>query len=140
MLFILGMACEHAFGRGPFLFLYVSACVTGSLADDGLDVPTVGASGAIFGLAGALISLIVAHRQRIELRDHRVVSSWRSGPIYTLVLGLLSPIVANSCHLGGLLGGLILDASLPPRDLLTDRARVSRPTTHLQSTFALTAP
>src|SRR5439155_16714929 len=31
MLFVLGMACEHAFGRGPFLFLYVAACVAGSL-------------------------------------------------------------------------------------------------------------
>ncbi len=33
MLFILGMACEHAFGRGAFLFLYLAACVVGSLVD-----------------------------------------------------------------------------------------------------------
>src|SRR5271155_5028930 len=70
MLYILGMACEHAFGRGPFLFLYVSACVVGSLMTMTTLMPTVGASGAIFGLAGALLASIVAHRDQIELRDH----------------------------------------------------------------------
>jgi rhomboid protease GluP len=72
MLFILGMACEHAFGRPGFLFLYVAACVVGSLTTMVSDVPTVGASGAIFGLAGGIIALLYVHRRRIELRDHRV--------------------------------------------------------------------
>ena len=75
MLFILGMACEHAFGSGAFLFLYVAACVVGSLLTMATATPTVGASGAIFGLAGAVLSMIVAHRHRIELarssRGHR---------------------------------------------------------------------
>ena len=31
MLFILGMACEHAFGRRSYLFLYTACCVTGFL-------------------------------------------------------------------------------------------------------------
>ena len=108
MLFILGMACEHAFGRGPFLFLYVSACVTARCWRWRTTMPTVGASGAIFGLAGALLSSIVAHRHRIELRDHRVAIVLAVWATYTLALGLLSPIVSNACHLGGLLGGLIL--------------------------------
>ena len=87
MLFILGMACEHAFGRGPFLFLYVSACVTGSLLTMTTTTPTVGASGAIFGLAGAVLSSIVAHRHRIELRDHRVAIVLAVWATYTLALG-----------------------------------------------------
>ena len=121
MLFILGMACEHAFGAQSFLFLYVAACISGSLLAMTSQVPTVGASGAIFGLAGAIISLVYVHRKRIELRDHRVGIVLAIWSIYTLVLGALSPIVANSCHLGGLVGGLILGAVyLPPRSWLTE--------------------
>jgi rhomboid protease GluP len=125
MLFILGMACEHAFGRGPFLFLYSAACVAGALATMAGRSPTVGASGAIFGLAGALVSTIVVHRRRIELRDHRIGIVLAVWAIYTLGLGLFNPIVSNACHLGGLLCGLVLGAVLPSA-LLTDRGELGR--------------
>jgi rhomboid protease GluP len=139
MLFILGMACEHAFGRGPFLFLYVSACAAGSLLAMSEAMPTVGASGAIFGLAGALLATIVAHRHRIELRDHRVAIVLTVWAIYTLGLGLLSPIVSNACHVGGLLGGLVLGWLLPSA-LLTDRRELAaRPLTRLQVALAVAA-
>ena len=139
MLFILGMACEHAFGWQAFLFLYVSACVTGMVATFFSNEPTVGASGAIFGLAGAIISMLYVNRHRIELRDHRVGFVLAIWSIYTLVLGLLSPIVSNSCHLGGLVGGLFLGALLPAA-ILADRTELARrPTSRLQSTLALTA-
>ena len=139
MLFVLGMACEHAFGRGPFLFLYVSACVTGSLLAMGTTMPTVGASGAIFGLAGALLASIVAHRHRIELRDHRVAIVLAVWATYTLALGLLSPIVSNACHVGGLLGGLILGWLLPPALLADRRELAARPLTRLQAALAVAA-
>jgi rhomboid protease GluP len=139
MLFILGMACEHAFGWQAFLFLYVSACVTGAILTLVSGVPTVGASGAIFGLAGAIISMMYVNRKRIELRDHRVGIVLAIWAIYTLLLGAFSPIVANSCHLGGLLGGIILGAVLPPA-LLADRTELSqRPATRLQTALALGA-
>ena len=57
MLFILGMACEHAFGWQVFLVpLRVGLRHRCAAVTLDLDVPTVGASGAIFGLAGAIIS------------------------------------------------------------------------------------
>jgi membrane associated rhomboid family serine protease len=137
MLFILGMACEHAFGLGPFLFLYVAACLAGSLAVMHSAAPTVGASGAIFGLAGAVVALIVVRRRQIELRDHRlgiVLAIW---VIYTLGLGALNPIVSNSCHMGGLLGGLTLGAILPPA-LLSDRRELAgRVMTRVQTCLAI---
>ena len=120
------MACEHAFGRGPFLFLYVWACVAGSLAAMASATPAVGASGAIFGLAGARdrdrLSCIVSD---IELRDHRVGIVLVVWAVYTLGMGVFNPIVSNSCHLGGLVGGLVLGALLPPA-VLTDRERTGR--------------
>ena len=100
MLYILGMACEHAFGRGPFLFLYVAACVAGALATTTTRSPTVGASGALFGLAGALVSNIIVHRRRIELRDHRlgiVLAVWA---VYTLWSGTFQPNRVECVPLG----------------------------------------
>jgi rhomboid protease GluP len=114
MLFILGMGCEHAFGRGPFLFLYLAACVSGSLFALESSLPGVGASGAIFGLAGALITMITRHRARIEIRDHRVSIVLVIWAIYNLFLGAFSPIVSNYSNLGGLFGGSILGLLLAP--------------------------
>ena len=65
-----------------------------------------------------------------------VLAVWAT---YTLVLGLLSPIVSNACHVGGLLGGLVLGWFLPPA-LLTDRRELAaRPTTRLQTAIAVAA-
>lgn len=139
MLFVLGMACEHAFGRQGMLFLFVGTCITGSLLAMFGELPVVGASGAIFGLAGALIALMYVHRRRIELRDHRVGIVLAVWSAYTLALGLLSPIVSNAAHLGGLIGGLALGALLPTA-LLNDRAELaSRPTTRLRTILTLAA-
>lgn len=139
MLFILGMACEHAFGRGPFLFLYVWACITGSLAAMLTPTPTVGASGAIFGLAGAVIALIVVHRHEIELRDHRVGFVLLVWAIYALGMGFFSPIVSNSSHLGGLVGGLVLGALLPPAVLMDRGELAERGMTRVQTGLSVAA-
>jgi len=139
MLFILGMACEHAFGRGPFLFLYVAACAASSLAVMVSATPAVGASGAIFGLAGALIATIRIHRRHVELRDHRVGIVLAVWAVYTLGLGAFIPIVSNSGHLGGLIGGSILGLVLPSA-LLTDRGELAgRPVTRLETGIAIAA-
>jgi rhomboid protease GluP len=114
LLFVLGMACEHAFGHGPFLFLYLAACATGSVFAMQSSRPEVGASGAIFGLAGALITMIMVHRSKIEIRDHRVSIVLIVWAIYNLFLGAFSPVVSNAAHLGGLLGGSILGLLLAP--------------------------
>lgn len=126
MLYILGIACEHAFGLGPFLLLYVTACIAGSLAAMITEWPTVGASGAVFGLAGATVALIFMHRTRIEIRDHRIGIVLAVWAIYTLGMGFFSPIISNACHLGGLLLGLVLGAILPVA-MLVDRNRDAKP-------------
>src|SRR3989454_763595 len=68
-LYILGMVCEHAFGHGQFVILYVTSALAGSLVSLLTSPgPSVGASGAIFGLQGAAIVLFRAHRDRLLLR------------------------------------------------------------------------
>ena len=130
MLFILGMACEHAFGRGPFLFLYVAACVAGSLVAMISGTPTVGASGAIFGLAGALIAMIRApSAARSSSATIVSASSWRYGRSIRWASGLFNPIVSNSCpprRPARRLDPRFLSAPA----LLTDRRRTGRSADH----------
>ncbi|PYN43352.1 MAG: hypothetical protein DMD95_14115 [Candidatus Rokuibacteriota bacterium] len=69
-LFILGMLCEAAFGHAQFVLLYVLSGLAGSLVSLAVSVgPSVGASGAIFGLQGAAIMLFRLHRDRLLVRD-----------------------------------------------------------------------
>jgi rhomboid protease GluP len=124
ILFVLGMACEHGFGRPQFVLLYVASGILGSscsLLGGGV---SVGASGAIFGLAGALIVLFWRHRGLLHLRDRRigvVLAVWAG---YQFLLGLLNPSVNNLAHLGGLLGGAALGSVLRPA-VLDGRHEVS---------------
>lgn len=127
MLYILGMACEHAFGRGRYLFLYLACGIAGNaLAMAFSDVPTVGASGAIFGLVGATIGLTFARRHDLEVRDRRlglVLAGWSA---FSLITGLLDPFISNSAHFGGLATGLVLGATIRPV-ILADPHRPASP-------------
>jgi len=124
MLYILGMACEHAFGLGRFLFLYTAAGIAGNaLAMTAGDVPTVGASGAIFGLVGATIAMAFVHRRELETRDAKVGVVMAGWSAFMLVVGMFSPFVSNEAHFGGLVAGLALGATLRP--VILDPGRVS---------------
>jgi rhomboid protease GluP len=139
MLFILGIACEHAFGSPQLLFLYVVAAIGGSCLSLTNAKISVGASGAIFGLAGALLGMFRRNRASLHVRDHRigfVIGVWAA---YTILFGFLSPIVDNMAHLGGFLTGVILGLGLPPA-LLHDREEFNRrPSVLIMMSVALMA-
>ena len=114
-LFILGMVCEHAFGRGQFVVLYVASGLAGSLVSLMTSPgPSVGASGAIFGLQGAAIVLFRTQRDRLLLRDRRVGFVLLIWAIYTIAGGLLTPLIDNGAHVGGALGGTLVARRLHP--------------------------
>jgi membrane associated rhomboid family serine protease len=102
-LWFVGQVLEPAIGRVNFAAVYLASLFTGSFGAL-LFQPhalTVGASGAIFGIFGAL--LIVARARGIPF--------WQSGLGPVLVLNLLFSIsfrgISIGGHLGGLVGGLI---------------------------------
>src|SRR4029450_5393954 len=65
-LYILGMVCEAAFGPVQFVALYVLRGLAGSIVSVLVSAgPSVGASGAIFGLQGAAIVLLRRERERL---------------------------------------------------------------------------
>jgi rhomboid protease GluP len=114
-LFILGMLCESAFGRAQFVVLYVLSGLAGSLVSVAVSPgPSVGASGAIFGLQGAAIVLFRVHRDRLLVRDRRVGFVLLIWAIYTIVGGLMTPFIDNGAHIGGALGGALIARRLHP--------------------------
>lgn len=107
-LFVFGPPLERILGRLRFLALYATSIVTGSLGVLLLSPQalTVGASGAIFGLLGAIV---VAQRAAgISLRSSGVLTLL----IINLVFTLAVPGISIGGHLGGLAGGLIAGSVL----------------------------
>ena len=114
-LFILGMLCEHAFGRSQFLVLYVLSGLAGSVVSLLTSAgPSVGASGALFGLQGAAIVLFRTHRDRLLIRDRRIGFVLLVWAIFTIAGGIMNPLIDNGAHLGGALGGALIARRLPP--------------------------
>jgi membrane associated rhomboid family serine protease len=98
-LYFVGMVLEPAIGHVNFGAVYFASLLAGSfgalLFQPG--VPTVGASGAIFGIFGALI--VVAY--------HRGIPIWRSGLGFVLLFNLLFSFTYSGISVGGHLGGLV---------------------------------
>ena len=117
-LYILGMASEHAYGTRPMLLVYLASGVAGSLLSIAMGPgPSVGASGAIFGLMGAVMVLFWKHRHELLVRDKRigvVIAAWA---VFTIVTGLMVPMIDNAGHVGGLLGGIAAAWVIRPRIL-----------------------
>ena len=105
-LFIVGPRLEDFFGKWKYLLIYFISGVSASLLSIGLngDVISVGASGAIFGLFGALVYFGYSYRGYIGtiIRSQIV-------PIvlYNLFIGFFIPGIDMWGHVGGLIGGVI---------------------------------
>lgn len=105
-LFIIGPRVEDFFGKWKFLLIYFISGISASLLSIGLNnnVISVGASGAIFGLFGALIYFGYSYRGYIgALVKSQVI------PIvmYNLIMGFFIPGIDMWGHIGGLIGGII---------------------------------
>jgi membrane associated rhomboid family serine protease len=102
-LYFVGPSLEAAVGKVNFIAIYFASLLAGSFGALLLTPlsPTVGASGALFGLLGALV--VVAH--------YRGISIWSSGLGPTLLINIVFSLtiadISIGAHLGGFVGGLI---------------------------------
>ena len=127
-LFILGMVCEHAFGRVQFVWLFVMSGVAGSVVSMFTSPgPSVGASGAIFGLQGAAMVLFRRYRDRLLVRDRRIGLVLLVWALFNILQGVASPAIDNGAHIGGLVAGALLARGLHPvvLDPLSDDDRAT---------------
>jgi rhomboid protease GluP len=110
VLFSIGLFIESLAGRVPFVVLYLVCGLGGSAASLAWhpSVVSAGASGAIFGLYGALLGFLARHRDSIPAAS---LASLRKGAVtfigYNLLYGL-RPGVDMSAHLGGLATGFLI--------------------------------
>jgi len=106
-LWFVGSAVEQALGRGRFLLVYIVSGLAGSA---GALVytptsPTVGASGAIFGILGAAL---VLERQR----NYVLGGSALALVVINLVLSFAISGISIGGHIGGLVGGVLSTLAL----------------------------
>jgi membrane associated rhomboid family serine protease len=101
-LYFMGPALEQAIGRINFTVVYFTALLGGSFGALLFEplAPTVGASGAAFGVLGALI--VIAHARRISI--------WETGLGLTLVINVAFSLTIKNISIGGHLGGFVAGA------------------------------
>ena len=121
----LGNLAERIFDRWSYILIYTMCGLAGSLASLWWHplVVGAGASGAIFGLAGALIAAL--YLGKLPFPKAAVAHTLRSLLIfagYNLFFGAVGAGVDNSAHLGGLVTGLALGAVVAKQ--LTEPAEV----------------
>jgi membrane associated rhomboid family serine protease/Flp pilus assembly protein TadD len=113
----LGWLSERIFGGWTYLLVYTLCGIAGSLASL-FRAPLVlgaGASGAIFGLVGALISALYLGRLPFpEVARKRLLRTLLIVVAVNLYLGATFPGIDNAAHMGGLWMGLGLGAALAP--------------------------
>jgi rhomboid protease GluP len=111
----LGFLAERVFDPWTYVLTYTFCGLAGSLASLWWHPMAVGvgASGAIFGLAGALIAaLYLGHLPISKQAIQGTLKSLLTFAGYNLFFGAVAQGIDNSAHIGGLLAGLALGAVL----------------------------
>jgi rhomboid protease GluP len=119
-LYLAGPIVERWYGSGMFLVLYLACAAAGSVGSFafGGDVPSVGASGAIFGLFGVLLAAGRLHHP-VDRQSRALVSQLGMLILINIGFGFAVQGIDNAAHLGGLAAGLWLGAILPPTKVQT---------------------
>ena len=113
-LFQVGILMEYVYGSARYFIIYATALITGGLlayyTTIGSNIATVGASGAIMGVFGAMLVLgfKIPHARTV------LIQSALMPIILTLGIGLIHTGISNAGHIGGLIGGVLVAAVMTP--------------------------
>lgn len=142
-----GQLVERMYGTTRFITIYFVSGLTGNLlslvANKGLAI-SGGASGAIFGIYGALLVFLWRERHNLHPHDFRWFF-WGAAGFATasLVLGFLITGIDNAAHIGGFLAGTLGGVLLSPADAaagrVSSRNRVVAGAAFAIAIFALTS-
>jgi membrane associated rhomboid family serine protease len=113
-LFFVGRAIEIYYGKLRYLLIYLLSGIAGGIlyfftSPGGA---AVGASGAIFGVFGALGVFYIVNRRSI---GGGAIGNWVFWIGLNLVFGLANPDIALFAHIGGLIAGMLIAFPLTPR-------------------------
>ena len=118
VLLFVGDNLERAIGKWKYLIIYFGSGVIAGIASlsynmlGGTIVVSVGASGAVFGIVGAMAYIVIINKGQLEDLSARQMVLF---VILSLYGGLTSQGVDNAAHVGGLIAGIIITAILYKR-------------------------
>ena len=118
-LYYVGQPVERIYGTRQYLLIYLGAGLLGSAmslyfsAQIGV---SVGASGAVFGVVGALWVAVFQHKDKLpKVFTSRTVKGLGLFVVYSLIQGFGTKGIDNAAHIGGLLGGALIAFILPEK-------------------------
>ncbi len=123
-LFIVGSQVERLFGHGRFIAIYFVSGFLGCIASFAFSLNSaVGASGAIFGLLGAMLFFAM---KRPSLLKSGFGANLITTLIINLVYGFMNEQIDNYGHLGGLVGGFLTTGAIYTVKEETSKDRLSK--------------
>ena len=125
VLFALGPNVEQAFGSKRFIAMYLVAGFLGNAVSFAIppDHPSLGASGAVFGMAGVL--LVYLYRRRRSAFIKAYLNNIIFFIVANLVFGFLFPGIDNWAHIGGLASGVLLGFGFDREDQLKTISQIT---------------
>lgn len=116
-LYQLGTLFESWLGSARMLVTYFVTGIAGSIASIAwTQVPSVGASGAIFGLLGALIAFLLRRHAALSPQGKSILSQLVMWAVINVFFGFSTPGIDNAAHLGGCAAGFLLGLTLRERE------------------------
>lgn len=110
-LYVLGKEVENTLGRRKYLIIYLLSGIAGSILSLAFNhnIICAGASGAIFGIMGAILYFGYYYRTYL---GSTIINSILPVIILNLIIGFLDTGIDNAAHIGGLVGGILLTMTL----------------------------
>lgn len=116
ILYFIGNALERQLGRIKYLILYFSSGILAGIGSivynsvwNGTFAVCVGASGAVFGVSGALAYVVLANKGNLQGLTKRQMLVFLGLSVYG---GLVNQGVDNAAHIAGLLAGFLVSVLL----------------------------
>ena len=108
-LYLVGRGAEMYFDTKSYLSIYFFSGLIGGLVSLYIHPVSVGvgASGAVFGVFGALAGFFLAHREKIASYSKAFMKDFTIIMVINLVIGLSIPSIDVSAHIGGLVIGFV---------------------------------
>ena len=108
-LYMVGRMVERLFKSWAYLSLYFISGLFGSFAYMYMSLfdSAVGASGAIFGIFGALAGFAWVHRNSMQRQFMQFMRDFGIILVINFFIGIIFPSIAMSAHIGGLIAGVI---------------------------------
>lgn len=135
-LYSFGRDVERFLGTTKFVAIYVLAGLAGSVASYLISPnPSLGASGAIFGLVGAMGAFFLKTRHIFQEMSRQQIANLIFIVLLNLGIGFTTPRIDNAAHIGGLIIGAFAGYVLSP-DLRPDPTQEPMPLVRSTSSYA----